>query len=88
MPEGDLLRPVLNARRTAASVPTVVASAGRSIHRLSKDSCHTTHTFSLDDRSPHHDWEFQPIEHPGNISPGAVSPRDNEPKRNQSLGVA
>jgi hypothetical protein len=85
--QNDPLRPVLNARRTAASGPNAVTRALRSIHRLSKDSCRTTHTFSLDGRSPHDDWEFQPIDVQA-ISPGPVSPRDNERKGNQSLGVA
>src|SRR5258707_15109324 len=65
----ELNRSPITARAVSSFVPKAATRALRSIHRLSKDSCRITHTFSLDRRRPHDDRECKPIDNQ------AISPR-------------
>src|SRR5258708_33358051 len=74
----ELNRSPITARAVSSFGPNAVTRALRSIHRLSKDSCRITHTFSLDGRSPHDDRECQPIDNQ------AISPRSCQSARQRT----
>jgi len=84
LPTDPLRGPAMQDER--ASGPNEITRAPRSIHRLSKESCRTTHTFSLDGRGPPDDWEFQPVDVQA-ISPGfCKSSRQRTQKKSVAPG--